>query len=358
MVVVVAVRSFAIIADAPMRALIVVLLAACGGSGNPDCPQVARSEIEHTADEIASGTNRIAISWTRSFSQSRPEIHGALVGPDGTIGPDISLPQPSMRAAIGTTTALWATREPCAGPVPFPIILQKESGAVVFVDTAMKTTGRAMVFDGSRYHVFWTTDTIIKRMTIEEDGTLGAAQMLGVTGMCVDAASDGAGTTFLRVDNRGYIVAANGDTRVALTSAQPIGNGGAFYFAGKFHVFNDNRLLSIAPDSTGAYTERFLDGDLTGAREFYPAVETLFVKAFTGLVEVDAAFATKRELSISTVFPMGTFGADLVRFEHTPLDVDTMQPGHIDLIRENAWKKEVAVDSPVRFEDACEPVDF
>ena len=341
-----AVQSFAIIASP-----------ACAGD-EPECPQVARSQIEHAPDEIASGQDRIAISWTRSVSNTRPEIHGAVVTADGTIGPDISLPEPSMRAALGTTTALWGTREPCAGPVPFPLILQKESGAVVFVETAMKTTGRTMVFDGARYHVFWTTDGVIKRMTIEEDGTLGTPATLAVMGQCVDAASDGAGTTFLRVDSRGYIVAANGDMRVALTSAQPIGNGDTFFFAGKFHVFNDNRLLTVAPDSTGSYTERFLDGDLSGARAFHPAASSLFVEAFAGLVEVDAAFATKREIAVPTVFPVGTLGADLVRFERTPLDVDNMLPGHIDLIRETAWRKEVAVDSPVRFEDACDSVDF
>ncbi len=182
---------------------------------------------------------------------------------------------------------------------------------------------------------------------------------LAAPGICVDAASDGAGTTFLRVDNKGYIVdAVTGELRLALSSPSAIGNGKTFYFAGNFHVFNDNRLLTIAPDSTGAFTERFLSGDLMGAREFYPGVDTLFVKAFTGIVEVDAALATVRELSITTVFPMGTFGKDLVRFQRTPLDVTAQQPARIDLIRENVWTTEVAVDSPVRMEDACEPVDF
>ena len=79
----------------------------------------------------------------------------------------------------------------------------------------------------------------------------------------------------------------------------------------------------------------------------------MYVNGFNGLIEVNTAFATLRDFSFPALFTLGSFGKDLVRFEQERLDEATSTPGHLDLIREGVWRKELAVDSAVRMDRSC-----
>jgi hypothetical protein len=337
---------------------LVVALVACSSSADEPCPQIAVSEIQHAAGMIMSGKNLIGITWSRQFQNARPEIHAAIVAPDGTIGPDIALGERITRAATGTTTILWTADDVCGAALPleepFTATLQR-GGQVTFVDPSPRTVSRVAAFDGQRYQLFWVNPpNIVQHQTLDEDGTRGPVRTLSLAGACVDTATDGAGTTFLRVDNKGYIFdPATGDARLVFIGTEPA-YGRSFWFAGRFYVFDEPRLLAFPPTSTGAFSVQALTGDLAGAQEFFPTDTTLFAIGFAGIVEVNTAFATVRRYPYPTVFATGAFGSDLVHWEHQTLDPQAMTPGRIELVRENMWRREVAVDSPVRMVDACE----
>jgi hypothetical protein len=99
-----------------------------------------------------------------------------------------------------------------------------------------------------------------------------------------------------------------------------------------------------------------MTGDLDGAREFFPTVNTLYASGQRGVVEVNAALTTVRNVAVSSTLRLGTFGDDVVHFETVRLDEALMTAGRIDLIREDAWRKQIAVDSDVRLDNLCEDV--
>jgi hypothetical protein len=343
-----------------MRALLVVALAACGGSPDEEpCPVVLTSEVQHEPARIVSGKHMVGVSWTRRSQTAREEVHAAIISPDGSRTPDIALPDVRMRGAVGVSTLLWTPDNTCAPAMnealAFDVILQR-GGTVRFVDHG-PTNSRVAIFDGQRYQLFWipTFSGNVHHQTLDEDGTVSAVRMLPHSGYCVDAATDGAGTTFIRVDDRGYIFdAAAGTTRLAFTSPATGGPyGQTFYFAQQFHVATDAYVFSIAPTSTGASTMRPLIGHLQGARDFAPTETTMLVSAMSGVVEVDAAWAKLRDALIPRFYDFGVLDADVVRFEKVPADAATQMPGFVDLIREGAWRKELAVDSPLREAEQC-----
>ena len=260
----------------------------------------------------------------------------------------------------GTTTLLWSSQFDCSPAfpetAPFVATLQQPTGEVAFLDPAPATLSHVVTFDGAQYQLFWATPpNIVHHQALAEDGTPGPAHTLAVTGTCLDVATDGAGMTFLRVDHDGYIVdTQTGQTRLVFDNpSMPDIYDQTFYFAQQFHVLSLVSLFSIDPSSTGASTLRTLTGDLNGTREFFPTQNRLYASSFGGVVEIDAALATVRELPFSPLFPVGTLGDDLVHFETTAMDPSLKLPGHIDLIREGAWQKQVAVDSEVRLEELC-----
>jgi hypothetical protein len=335
-----------------MRALILVALAACGSS-DKECFEVPLTDIEHAAGSIISGKSLIGISWTRQIQRRSTEIHGAIVTPDGVVSPDISLSDLTPRGVAGNETLVWISGEDCNNALstlaPFVARLQR-GGSVTFVETP-QTLARDIAFDGQRYHLFWVTAAqAVHHRTLDEDGTLGPDHVLAPTSSCVDATSDGAGSTFVRIGSTGYIIdPATGALRVVFAGTQP-SYGQSFYFNGQFHVVDRTSLLSFPPTGTGSFTSRALAGDLASG-EFYPAGATMFVVSLADIVEVDGTFATIRHFPYSTLFSIGAFGSDLVRFERV---VPASEPGRVDVVREAGWRSTVAVDSPVRIADSCE----
>ena len=240
-----------------MRALLLVALVACGGESDDGCPIVALSDEQNSAGVVVSGKTLIGVTWERRFQRSAPEIHAVIVSPDGTFSPDIALSERMARGAAGTTSVLWTARDTCAegGTTnePFTATLQR-GGEVAFVDPAMMSLSRVAIFDGERYQMFWTTfpNGALHHQALDEDGTAGPIHTLTIQGMCIDAATDGAGTTFLRLDDKGYIVdTSNGTTRLAFTNtATSPSYGQTFFFAQQFHVVDRELLFSISPSST------------------------------------------------------------------------------------------------------------
>jgi hypothetical protein len=345
-----------------MRALLVVALVACGSSSDePPCPRVVTSDVQHSPARIVSGRHMIGVSWTRRTSQ-RIEVHGAIVSPDGTRTPDIALPDQRAIGAVGSSTLLWTPDNACAPAMnealAFDVILQR-GGTVSFVDHG-PTNSRVAIFDGQRYQLFWipTSSGNVQHRTLEEDGTVGPVRVLPHIGYCVDAATDGAGTTFIRVDDRGYIFdPASGMTRLAFTSpASGTRYAQTFYFAQQFHVATDAYVFSIAPTSTGASTMRPLIGHLEGASSFIPADSKLFVSGLRGVLEVDATWAKLRDVPIGRDFDFGIFDTDVVRFERVLANEATQTPAFVDLIRDGVWRKELAIDSALREVDQCEDI--
>ena len=343
-----------------MRALLLVGLVACDSPREePPCPVVLTSEVQHWPGHIISGKHMVGVSWTRRSQTAREEVHAAIISPDGTRTPDIALPTERTRGVAGVSTLLWMPDNACAPAMnvalAFDVILQR-GGTVRFVDHG-PTNSRIATFDGQRYQLFWipTFSGNVHHQTLEEDGTLSAVRVLPHAGYCVDAASDGAGTTFIRVDDRGYIFdAVAGTTRLAFTSPATGGPyGQTFYFAQQFHVATDAYVFSIAPTSTGASTMRPLTGHLWGAREFAPIDATMFVSSPSAVIEVDAAWAKQRDVLVPRFFDFGLFDGDVVRFEKVPADEATQTPAFVDVIREGAWRKELAVDSPLREAEQC-----
>lgn len=340
-----------------MRALLLGALVACGSSSSePDCPSVPASEITNLPGAIVSGTEVLGISWMRQIGRARPEVHGAIVAADGTLGPDIALASIEARGVAGRTTVMWTDRA-CDGEVrPLSVRLQR-GGEVMDLDLSTAAHGLAIAFDGQRYQLFVVSPTGMTHQSIDEDGTRGPLHALDVGVVCPDAASDRAGLTLLRVGADGYIVDADtGALRQVFDGGVYFEFRQSFYFAGQFHVPDGDRLLSFPPTSTGAYTVRNLVGHLLGATRFLPTTSTLFAGGPGGIVEVDADLGLVRRWPAQS-FDAGTFGDHFVRWEQFPLDPGALAPGRIELVRETAtgavWRREVAVDSEVRLVDGC-----
>ena len=314
------------------------------------------SHEQNTPGVIISGDGVIGMMWLRQIGRASPEMHASIVTSDGTIGPDIALQDIAPTGAAGTTTVAWRSPVGCYSVHAFAIALQS-GGMVTRLEAVKNVTSSDLVFDGQRYQLFWTTMTgSLEHRSLDEDGTFGAVHVIAQvsSGACVDVATDRAGTTFLRVNDTGYIVdTTTGDKRQVFSGPAQT-RAETFYFAGQFHVPDDIHVMSFPPTSTGAYTMHLLDQFLH-VQQFYATPTRLFVLVETGVLEADANFKRIGSLG-GQPFGIGTIGDDLVAFEHTEIDRVARTPGHLELSRAAGakWTVEVAVDSPVVDEELCD----
>ena len=336
-------------------AISIVLVAACGDSTEmSSCPTMVTSNIQNRPGPIIAGESVIGMAWLRDIGRGPPEVHGSIVTSDGVIGPDIALLDHAPTGAAGTTTVAWTT--PGCVTHPFTVSLQR-GGEVTRLEIVMTVKSSDIVFDGQRYQLVWTTQGgTLEHRSLDEDGTLGPVHVLAQvsSGVCVEAATDRAGTTFVRANDTGYIIdTVTGDKRLVF-SAPGVGPGESFYFAGQFHVHEEVQVMSFPPTSTGAYTVHLLGG-LPFAQRFYATPTRLFVVSATGVIESDANFNRIGSHGVQQS-DLGTIGDDLVTYARTELDPFARTPGRLELLRAagEKWRVEVAVDSPVIDEELCD----
>lgn len=316
-----------------MRALLLVVLAACSSSDEPPCLD---SAIGVTPNTILSGPQLAGVSWARPLTSVSFETHGQILSASG-LTLDVSVVDGDA-GATGTETVLWLGREQCQITGVFAGRLQRDA-EVLHVDIAPEVSANAVTFDGTRYQLFWI-DTMnrLRHQSLGEDGTLGPLHELGTTvgNDCIQAASDRAGTTFVRWGSSGYMIdAATGDLQAVYASRQA---NSPFFFAGKFHLREGNRVMSFDP--TGAPIS-LSSLDTSAAKAFLPTSTQLFVVTNVELIELDTALrpvVTRSALNRT----FGVFGEDLISMRRTGNRVVLERAGIDDV--------ELAVDTPV---EAC-----
>ena len=113
------------------------------------------------------------------------------------------------------------------------------------------------VFDGTSYQLFWieASGGTFHR-SINEDGTAGPIHSLGGNtvgqGACVEAATDGAGTTYLRwVDDVYTVDTATGvATKIYDAPSSSFTNyRSVFYYNGAFRLHESGRIRTITSTS-------------------------------------------------------------------------------------------------------------
>ncbi len=332
-----------------MRRLL-LLLAACGSSGD-DCFPVTQSNVRHVAQQIFSGNSQIAITWGEATGSSPPIGHGAIVDATGAITTDIHA-QMGQVATVGSTTAAWWGHEDSGcglSPHPFSVTLQR-GGNVTFIDIDLSNVFTSeVVFDGTAYQLFWSgVDGTLHHRSLTEDGMLGPLHDLPFGGgACIDAASDGAGTTIVRSEVRAFVV----DTATGMTRQVFAGPAGAysdmFWFAGQFHIRDGTNLYSFASTSSGVYTTRNLAFPV---ELFFPGPTTMLVESAGAMLEVDPALKVLRNIGPAIMQP-GALAGTYVHFDEQFPDGQT--PGRIDLVLEGGWRQTVAVDSELQTVEEC-----
>jgi hypothetical protein len=334
-------------------------LAACNPNESESCTEHFRSQVTHVPKTVASGRDLIGISWAEQLGESAPIFHAAIVGADGSIGPEIRIGEQRLGGKTGSTTVLWYSpfaRDDCERKDAFEPTLQR-GGEAIHLSVAATTWARTAAFDGVRYQLFWISEArTLQHQSLDEDGTLGPVHDLGGVANtdrpCVSAASDGAGTTFVRFDGAGFFVdTATGAAQRVWTAPQfsewfaPV-----FYFAGQFHVV-DYRWFSIDPASRTS-TQRTYPPKISGANNFFAGTTRVY-----GAL-IDSVQALDTQLEPVDVLPLanpgfGNWGDDAVLFEAVELDEATLTPGRLVLTRTGVWSQDVTVDSPLETEDNC-----
>jgi hypothetical protein len=338
--------------------LVVAMILAASCNPSEECTPTSGSVITHQPAAIASGTQLVGVSWRESIARNPPIGHAVLVDAAGVPSFEIQI-SPEARGIAGRRSVLWGRSNDSfvdapdcdlAG-APLDVTLHRTDG-VEFVHVADATgTSTASTFDGTHYQLFWVeADGRLRQRSLDEAGGLGPVYDLATVApqACLFAASDGAGTTMLRADQRIYAIEVGGTARMLFERAgRELTH--LFYFAGSFHVHAIFDLLSFT--SAGVVSTRRLPNYIAGAKAFYPGTGSLFVGADGGIVEVDVALAKLGLVASGT--DGGTFDGDFIRVEHARGDVQT--PSRLELERTNAWTTTLATDSEVLVEDDCAP---
>jgi hypothetical protein len=340
-------------------------LAACSSTEEPEpfCITQLVSDWKHSHGNVISGESFVGVTWMAQIGKGPFEVHGALVMPDGTVTPDIRLSNTDHGGTPGASTLLWhSVREDDPFGSPFFATLQR-TGETLHFDFGSNVRSRSIAFDGAQYQVFWIEldDTVMHR-TLSEDGVLGPLHTIemstGGDSGTLSAASDGAGQTFLRLYEHGYLV----DTTAGTLQRIYEGHAGAardfgtaFYFAGEYHIVElYGRLVSITPSGVVRYRE--LPGVLLSARDYYARGSSLFAITLGAVVEVDASLATIRATNTSTGAG-GVLGDDAFLVAREDLVRETFEPGRIRATRMTrgsvAWRIDLAIDSYVHPVDIC-----
>ena len=340
-----------------MRCWILLLLLA--GCEEQDCGGTWLSDVEHQPIAAVAGDELIALTWTRRDvgagagrapfhsldAATRPDYVHAMVLPDGSVASTFDAPT-ELHAVVGKTTVLWRRD-------PFELTLQTGGGAKsVPMIPSNPLGGGALVFDGERYHAFWVPEyRALHHRSIAEDGTVGP--LVVVEGLPPEwneprPVSDGNGTMFLLLGVEGYFVDLTTGSlrRVFVGDATVSRYELAFWFAGEFHILDSGRLFSI--DASENVRTRFLEDDLRETKDIVVGTTRLFIRTPSGIVEVDGDLKTVRHHDAAPIFTV--LGDDLLRFDRHELDEHTRTPGRIELRRGDTWTREIATDTPVRFQ--------
>ena len=346
-----------------MRIWLFALAACSTPQPEPECNSVLVAASTNVPGTIGSGTELVAATWDRQFGPSAPEHHGIMVFADGTRGTEVSVEGKLATGTPGKDTILWGP--PQLAQAVFRLMLHKRDGDVLHFDFAGMTRSRSVVFDGTRYHVFWMASGIayvnaVYHRTLDEDGTLGPVHELRAPhgppvpiNAAVQAASDRAGTLFVQVVADLYFFDPNTGALTRVFDVDEVGfvdNRSVFYFAGEFHLHQyDNsapRLISCTP--TGC-TSRALTNGLSSAENFYPARSTMYVDTTGGLYQVDTSFAVV-DSWLPDTRPMGVLGSELVRLDHRPSNPSVAEAGTIHVVGDT-FDIELATDALTEIEE-------
>jgi hypothetical protein len=327
-------------------ALLIVLLAACGG--DDECMPITGSRLSYRLGAVASGKQIAGVSWVEQLRGSAPLTHVAIVHADGTLSPDI--PSTSQLGVAGTRTVLWHrdSDDECHSGEKFEFNpLLYDGTNTIALAIAPVTRARTAVFDGTRYQLFWSDGHVFHR-TLDEDGTLGPVHDLGLERDCVTAATDGAGTTFIRADDEAFIVDSAGTKRLVWSATEFGSHGAAFYFAGEFHITGFD-WWSIDP-VTGASRKRAVS---MNGLAYHQGATKMFVRLANDIVELDASLSPIAHVPLrGTMMKAGAFGDELVFLAQYPVD-DIFGPKRIAVERGDRWSTELAADSQTETLDAC-----
>jgi hypothetical protein len=344
-----------------MRVTLLLALAACGTT-DPEltCDQVPRSLVNNHVVAVVSGENLVGVSWAEKVGESEPVHHAALVFPDGSHGPDTFITDGETTGTAGNASVLWHARASgFSQDSQTTATLQRADGNVIHLALALDATFTSSVaFDGQRYQLFWVDQGTPRRAfqrTLDEDGTLGEVHALAHDGFVayMSATSDGRGTTFVRIEETGYIVdgATGALTKVwSGDMSDRTWGGPSFYFDGHWYIDQSYRLKRV-----DAATNAVATVSLQGVSKFHPTTSSLYVRLRDGgLFELDRDLQIVEQLFTPGAF--GTLDDDRILLEGHYLDPETLAPGYVDVARAGAtpWRTPLAIDSPVSVVEVCD----
>lgn len=354
-----------------MRSIVLVWLATAGCG--QECHDSPFSPTINSAVALAAGGDRVAASFEVFDQPAAPDpsavTHRVVtLAADGTvIGEADVTTATAFEAAVGSSSVLWhgnAQRGCRAGtsrPLGAVLVPDGEAGQFVEVSAGELVAGHTVAFVAGAYQVIWQTPGgALFHRSLAEDATLGVVNPIAGAGACLFAVGDDTGallvtttelgqpTTIVRVDP------ATGGVQPVFTVQPGLRPTDVVWFAGELHLRDGVQLESIDV-ATGTSRRRTLPEP---AFELVAASSTLLLYTGTEVLELDAELTVLHHHS-SRGPQLAALDADWVSIDAVRLDPDTLDPGHLDVVRgrsttdDDVWRSRIATDSPVEFVELC-----